>query len=119
MNEKGKASILQAATELNTNTCGICRQQFEDSYRLFCEHRFCKECLLDYLRYSLSDMSLFPLKCPDYTCKKPISCMDLEYLLEYEDWSKIRTLTANEFLKKNDKYSYCHSPGCEQINRIQ
>ncbi len=45
--------------------------------------------------------------------------MDLEYLLEYEDWSKIRTLTANEFLKKNDKYSYCHSPGCEQINRIQ
>jgi hypothetical protein len=45
--------------------------------------------------------------------------MDLEHLLEYGEWLKIRTLSANEFLKNNEHFDYCMTPGCEQINRIR
>lgn len=62
---------------------------------------------------------MFPLKCPDNNCRKLVNCIDLENLFEYVDWYKIKTITANEFLKTNDDYSYCMTPGCEQINKLE
>ncbi len=57
-------------------------------------------------------MSMFPLKCPNSSCRKEISCIDLENLFEIVDWFKIKTITANEFLKNNQEYTYCMTPGC-------
>lgn len=57
-------------------------------------------------------MSMFPLKCPSSSCRKEINCLDLENLFEYVDWFKMKTITANEFLKNNQDYTYCMTPGC-------
>jgi hypothetical protein len=62
VHEKGKGRSDQKGR--NLNDCGICGAALEESYRLYCKHPFCRECLLDYLHYSFSDMSQFPLLCP-------------------------------------------------------
>jgi len=64
-------------------------------------------------------MSQFPFLCPDVECRKKISCIDLEYLLDFSDWYKMRTIAANHFLKDNDGFDFCMTAGCEQINRLQ
>jgi hypothetical protein len=117
LHEKGKSRFDDKSR--NINDCGICGMPLEESYRLFCEHRFCRECLIDYLHYSLGVMSQFPFLCPDVECRKKIACIDLEYLLDFSDWYKMRTIAANEFLKNSDEFEYCMTPGCEQINRLR
>lgn len=119
LQNKEKDRSLDKTQMQNVTICGICGMELEDSYRLFCEHRFCKECLVVYLRYGLSDMSQFPLKCPELECRKFVSCVDLEYLMDFCDWSKIRTLSANEYLKGNEDFDFCLTAGCQQINRIR
>jgi len=63
--------------EVGINDCAICSETFEDPYRLQCDHKFCRDCLQSFFRFSLGDSSLFPFKCPDVNCRQLISIVDL------------------------------------------
>ncbi len=50
---------------VHSDVCGICCEEPKQSYRLqSCFHRFCIQCMQQYIRNVLGDRSQFPLKCP-------------------------------------------------------
>jgi hypothetical protein len=50
---------------VHSDVCGICCEEPKQSYRLqSCFHRFCVQCMQQYIRNALGDRSQFPLKCP-------------------------------------------------------
>jgi hypothetical protein len=65
---------------INADVCGICCEEPHRAYRLQnCSHKFCRDCIIQYVNSALGDVSLFPLKCPH--CFKEIVIDDLELLL--------------------------------------
>jgi hypothetical protein len=65
---------------INADVCGICCEEPHRPYRLQnCSHKFCRDCIMQYINSALGDASLFPLKCPH--CAKEIVIDDLDVLL--------------------------------------
>lgn len=94
----------------------ICYEEPIRVYRLQnCGHRFCFECLGQYVNSALGDISMFPIKCPH--CLVEVTVDDLESLVDEASWPKLITMSVNQFVNKNaESLTFCYTPGCQQIN---
>lgn len=82
-----------------------------------CGHKFCYECLQMYIKTVLKDLTLYPIKCPH--CQVKVFICDLNALLNEKDWNDIVKVSINCFVYRNpDKYTFCYTPRCPQINQI-
>jgi hypothetical protein len=90
-----------------THRCIACQEdkKFLEVVRAPCRHEYCRECLHDLFRSSMTDESLFPPRC----CRKPIALsfvrifLTLDIVQQYEQ-KKIEFETSDK--------TYCCSPTC-------
>ncbi|KAK0650154.1 hypothetical protein DIS24_g7131 [Lasiodiplodia hormozganensis] len=110
---KGESSSRAAKRQRNAaaaieRRCEACRDDkkfFDVATVPHCRHDYCRDCLDQLFRLSMTDESLFPPRC----CRQPISLDDVRMFLSTE--------TAREFQRKRPELetpnkTYCHVQSC-------
>ncbi|KAF4637071.1 hypothetical protein G7Y89_g1025 [Cudoniella acicularis] len=117
-NDEAESSKWAAArtskTKLSYKLCEACQEdiRFYDVARAPCGHEYCRNCLQDLFRASLTDDCLFPPRC----CRQPIiTCtvrifLTAELVQKYEE-KKIEYDTPDR--------TYCSNPSCSVFIRAQ
>lgn len=81
--------------------CSVCLDEipFSKSLELCCKHRFCLECLSREWEYNIMNGYFSPerLKCPNETCKVPISYYELKNILKPEVFKKYEENSIKNF----------------------
>jgi RNA recognition motif-containing protein len=102
-------------------TCPVCYDVIDQSYRLDCGHAYCHGCLNHFL-LSASDTKQFPLSCmgDEGMCGIPIPIPVIQrFLLP----SQVKHLLEVSFLHYLDrhpgKFRYCATPGCPEIYSLE
>ncbi len=66
--------------------CDICFSDIKDKFILSCNHFYCKNCLIDYVKNSMTNITQFKnLKCPKVICEEKIKEKQIEKLFTGED----------------------------------
>lgn len=102
-----RAAKRQRTAAINRR-CEACRDDkkfFDVATVPHCRHDYCRDCLDQLFRLSMTDESLFPPRC----CRRPISLDDVRMFLPME--------TAREFQRKRPELetpnkTYCHAQSC-------
>ena len=92
-------------------SCRICLEDFpiKDLQSLGCKHKFCKECLLEFVKGKTRERH-FPHPCP--LCRRGFTDADMENILEkhiFEIWDYIRSF---DIMKRDDNFFACRTPDC-------
>ena len=112
--------------KLNENeasfNCSICITENninKDCITLNCNHKFCKECLQNFLEVKIKDGEIqsTDIKCPEQKCNEPIEFSTLEYILSKEIIDKFIKFTLINLKGKNEEEMFlrCHTKDCENI----
>ncbi|KAF8847452.1 hypothetical protein BDZ45DRAFT_636984 [Acephala macrosclerotiorum] len=107
------AATRQTAQALH-HRCIACQEliRLSDMVRVPCNHEYCRDCLQDLFRASMTDDSLFPPRC----CRQPIApravriLLTAELLQQYEQ-KKVEFDTLDR--------TYCSNPLCSAFIRLQ
>jgi hypothetical protein len=107
------AATRQTARALSRR-CIACQEhiRFYDMARVPCNHEYCRDCLQDLFRASMTDDSLFPPRC----CRQPIDTktvrifLTAELLKQYEQ-KKVEFDTSDR--------TYCSNPLCSAFIRLE
>ena len=116
--EKELIDLRQAleSKEMDTFTCKICFEQFEDEGEIFplnlCEHVFHRECLQHYLESQI-EISKFPMNCPDTECKQEVADLDLRDLLNEKLYAKFSSFAFNQAVDMQKDISWCPTADCK------
>lgn len=94
--------------------CEICFEVFEgnDLIIFSCGHKFCRNCLLEYLAWAKSSMKLYPLKCPDINCTEDIF-PSFKYLLPRTEYKSLKSIRKNIKLMRAKNVVWCSTINCE------
>lgn len=59
--------------------CQICYMNYEekDMYGIKCNHKFCLNCLYDYLEHNISNGQVLKIKCADAACRQEFTKEDV------------------------------------------
>ena len=108
------------------NICLLCKKICFKYANLECDHKFCKNCLYDYVYLELKqNRSDFPLKCPEKTCDKTeISKKLLKKIFEKVDFKDLMKknikkceICNNEVNKRNmKKLEECDHKACSECS---
>ena len=92
--------------------CGICLGEIKDKFTLFCGDFFCRECIVNLLKESINDISIFNnLSCP--ICKEPINENTIKFLLKGKSLQKYNKQKMRIDGLKNPNNIPCPFPDCE------
>ena len=92
--------------------CGICLGEIKDKFTLFCGDFFCRECIINLLKESINDVSMFyNLCCP--ICKEPINENTIKFLLKGKSLQKYNKQKMRIDGLKNPNNIPCPYPDCE------
>lgn len=94
-----------AAIDRRCEACRDDKKFFDVATVPHCRHDYCRDCLDQLFRLSMTDESLFPPRC----CRQPIALDDVRMFLPME--------TVREFLRKRPELetpnkTYCHLQSC-------
>jgi hypothetical protein len=94
--------------------CAACQEQiiFFDTARVPCGHKYCRDCLQDLFRASLTDESLFPPRCS----RQPIASGGVRIfltseLIEQYKRKKVEFVTSDR--------TYCSNPICSALMSLE
>jgi hypothetical protein len=99
--------------------CPLCYEERRHPFMLQgCGHSFCLGCLQLSIKYTLNDISQFPVRCPQ--CSELVWISDMDCLVEEGDWPKLSMMAANQFvLRRPGEYMFCLSADCKAICEIK
>lgn len=108
--EQAESSTWAAGRAINPSSinrhCEACREEvkFFEVARVPCRHEYCRACLEDLFKASMTDESLFPPRC----CRQPITIASVRIFLKSE--------LVRDFEKKIEfetpNRTYCHLSNC-------
>jgi IBR domain, a half RING-finger domain/Zinc finger C-x8-C-x5-C-x3-H type (and similar)/RNA recognition motif. (a.k.a. RRM, RBD, or RNP domain) len=107
------------STAGETDPCPVCFCQSENeaAVRLFCEHSYCRDCLLAWL-CGLQTCN-FPIRCLAEGCNKAIEMEDIEKILPRPDFlSLVRSAVDKHVMSNQTSLQFCLSPGCSGIYEV-
>ena len=100
------------STELNPNlslayevepedpmNCHICYCTLDEKEIVICpcSHKYCKECILEYLEVCKDECKYYPIKCLDSDCKVDIFKI-YKHLLTTEEYKRLKSIRAAQVL---------------------
>ena len=98
--------------------CGICSELINNSYRvkLKCEHYFCNDCYIDYLKEKITNANVSKILCMQHGCGTVLETKFIKKILEgnkdlIEKYDKF--LQRKKMLEQSDKIRFCPIPDCE------
>ena len=98
--------------------CGICGELINNPYRvkLKCEHYFCNDCYIDYLKEKITNANVSKILCMQHGCGTILETKFIKKILEgnkdlIEKYDKF--LQRKKMLEQSDKMRFCPIPDCE------
>ncbi len=98
--------------------CGICGELINNPYRvkLKCEHYFCNDCYIDYLKEKITNANVSKILCMQHGCGTVLETKFIKKILEgnkdlIEKYDKF--LQRKKMLEQSDKMRFCPIPDCE------
>lgn len=91
----------------------LCQNEIYNCLTLSCNHRFCKECLLQDWIININNGKVAPtvLKCPAEKCETPITLYELRFNLPEETYEKYLKFSNENFLSNpNSKEIFIKCP---------
>jgi len=93
----------------------ICLGDLTEYFQLLCSHKYCKDCLSDYLKNKFNYSEVEFIKCPsDLNCDY-ISDSLIKELVSNEEYEKYQKFLEREKIKKNTKLIFCPFTDCESF----
>jgi RNA recognition motif-containing protein len=102
-------------------TCPVCYDNIDQSYRLGCGHAYCHGCLNHFL-LTASDTKKFPLSCvgDEGTCGVPIPIPVIQRFLLPVQVKRLLEVSFLDHLGRNPgKFRYCATPDCPEIHSLE
>ena len=98
--------------------CGICGELINNPYRvkLKCEHYFCNDCYIDYLKEKITNANVSKILCMQHGCGTILETKFIKKILEgNKDLIKKydKFLQRKKMLEQSDKIRFCPIPDCE------
>ena len=124
--EKEEISSKLESSHLNYNNynsslvCGVCEGEINyldiRKTKLFCNHKFCSDCWIDYLKEKINNGKVYKIKCMNHECKqildekfiRGIIGSEQELLKKYEKF-----LNTKKLLDSDKKIKFCPYPDCD------
>ncbi|GAM19556.1 hypothetical protein SAMD00019534_027310, partial [Acytostelium subglobosum LB1] len=111
---KAEQEQLDKEHQSKTYYCSICYDDLMiDQFYIIdeCEHRFCVGCLRHH--YQSQIQMRFPyIKCPQLTCPRKVSYVEVKHILSDEEFVKYDKLLLDCSLQKDKNLVYCPYPDC-------
>ncbi|KAH7010532.1 hypothetical protein EDB80DRAFT_839914 [Ilyonectria destructans] len=112
--EPGESSQWAASRKQELRQCDICTEERTAHLitKLPCDHKYCKDCVVQLYTDALTDESLFPPRC----CRQPIPIDLAKPLLPPRLVGRFK---AKEQELNTPNRTYCHRPACSTFIPIQ
>ncbi len=120
-----KRRFNQKAVFLENTECGICMEAtncIQLSRDPKCKHRFCMECLKEYLRCSANDLNALStglLICPGTNCSEQIPDYIVQALAGKETLKRLHASLLKLAANKNKSLFACLNPSCDSVMDIE
>ena len=112
LNQTEKTLINSVQYYEKNEKCRICTCEIKDKFTLLCGDFFCRECIVNLLKESINDITIFnQLNCP--LCKEPINENTIKFLLKGKTLQKYNKLKTRIEGLKNPNNIPCPYPDCE------
>ena len=102
-------------------TCPVCYDTIDQSYRLGCGHAYCHSCLHHFL-VTASDTKQFPLSCmgDEGKCGVPIPLPVIQWFLVPAQVKRLLEVSLLDHLDRHPgKFKYCATPDCPEIYSLE
>ncbi|XP_067947118.1 E3 ubiquitin-protein ligase ariadne-1-like [Watersipora subatra] len=100
--------------------CGICLTPIStESFQLPCQHKFCSECWMSYLRHIIMSEGVSQnINCPAYDCNTLIGDEKVMELVQDLDVKvKYQQAISRSYVNCNKSLRWCPGPGCDRAIR--
>ena len=113
INNEMNDSEIRSFNYLDKNEkCSLCLDEIKDKFTLFCGDFFCRECIINLLKESIDNISLFDkMECP--RCHEPINESTIKFLLNHEYMEKYNKIQTKINGLKDKRNIPCPHPDCE------
>ena len=98
--------------------CGICGEVIisSDKVKLKCNHYFCRDCWIDYLKEKIINANVSKILCMQHGCETILESKFIKSILEgykelIEKYDKF--YQRKKVLEQSDKIKFCPKPDCE------
>ncbi len=94
--------------------CEICYMNYEekDMYGIKCNHKFCLNCLYDYLEHNISNGQVLKIKCADAACREEFTKEDVRKFGSQQIYEKYLKFKENIDVNINPNLKWCPRPNC-------
>jgi len=119
-NEKGKINPLIQEAKLSeidiseSYSCEIC-YDFKNNkqiYSLKCGHKFCINCIENYLESNINSGSVLMIKCPQQNCSEEFTEDSISKIISKQLFDKYKKFKLNIEVNMNKKARWCPRPNC-------
>ncbi|KAJ3443038.1 rbr-type e3 ubiquitin transferase [Anaeramoeba flamelloides] len=108
--------------QLSRVQCNICCQSYHKSQMIIlnCNHKTCKNCLKNYIKFSINNARL-PIKCTQHKCDHEIESKIFKSMnLDQNLIDKYEKFTLQKYLNKhNSELIICPNPKCQLESAIE
>eukprot|EP01080_Neovahlkampfia_damariscottae_P001708 gene1708-477_t len=95
--------------------CSICFDEIssKDIYIMDeCDHKFCRECLIEYITSKIKSGETDSIRCPDLKCKREMKLSELKQLVSQELIEKYDEFSLKKALAQMKNVIYCLNDKC-------
>jgi len=96
-------------------TCPICYCDYEESSIVTlpaCQHKFCKECMHNYIKKQMNEFQVLRIQCPQDKCEENLPDTHLKDILDKETYEAYQAKKMLKLKNKDIYLRYCPKPGC-------
>ncbi len=101
--------------------CRICfDNKIDDSsmYNFYCQHKFCRECVKNYLATAINDGRVINIKCLYGGCPRQFTSDEIKSHVTQDSWKKFRKFLFQKTHLSSPEYKNCPYPDCEEIVQV-
>lgn len=102
--------------KINLNSCKICFLEInekENVFNLECQHKFCKECIIEYLKEEIRNARVLKIQCPEKNCELLFDEDTVKSLVDDEYFYKYKKFIQRAKIKDDPSLTECPILDCE------
>jgi hypothetical protein len=113
---ENKSSGKSNTVKISLNSCQICLAEInldEQKYNLMCQHNYCKECIIEYIKEEIKNARVLDIKCPTMSCPVKFSSSQIKNLCSDEMYYKYQKFLQRIKIKDDNSLLVCPIVDCE------
>jgi len=105
------------SSDLEEKECKLCLVVTKKALQkdLSCGHKYCINCLKSFFQNEIEN-KVFPVLCPNTTCRKEVAERDIRAVVTSDLWNKYETFSIKSAIEKYpNSFLYCPTPDCPYV----